>query len=170
MGYLVSPTVLLALQIFKNNAPPLAAWEISRLSSAPQGHYNDLASLFLNTNDDAIQNPFSGGTDNEFQMSTLFIFFAAIYCLGLVTYGIAVRSSLHPYYTGWCHLWPNRGDSSGSNLGPRHWSLCPFWKRIFSWRNYENDCFCLCYSPWIDQRSSNATSSYASPCIQNSGW
>ncbi|XP_072969302.1 chloride channel protein CLC-c-like isoform X1 [Typha angustifolia] len=60
----------------------------------PPGHYNDLASLFLNTNDDAIRNLFSGGTENEFHMSTLFIFFTAIYCLGLVTYGIAVPSGL----------------------------------------------------------------------------
>ncbi|CAL9054409.1 chloride channel protein CLC-c-like isoform X2 [Musa acuminata AAA Group] len=60
----------------------------------PPGHYNDLASLFLNTNDDAIRNLFSAGTDNEFHMSTLFVFFAAVYCLGLVTYGIAVPSGL----------------------------------------------------------------------------
>ncbi|WOL12689.1 chloride channel protein CLC-c [Canna indica] len=60
----------------------------------PPGHYNDLASLFLNTNDDAIRNLFSGGTDNEFCISTLFIFFIAVYCLGLVTYGIAIPSGL----------------------------------------------------------------------------
>ncbi|GJN21337.1 hypothetical protein PR202_gb08805 [Eleusine coracana subsp. coracana] len=58
----------------------------------PPGHYNDLASLLFNTNDDAIRNLFSNGTESEFQMSTLFIFFTAIYCLGLVTYGIAVPS------------------------------------------------------------------------------
>jgi len=51
----------------------------------PQGYYNDLASLFFNTNDDAIRNLFSNGTANEFRMSSLFIFFTAIYCLGLVT-------------------------------------------------------------------------------------
>ncbi|KAG0485133.1 hypothetical protein HPP92_009212 [Vanilla planifolia] len=60
----------------------------------PPGHYNDLASLFLNTNDDAIRNLFSGGTDNEFYISTLFIFFTSVYFLGLVTYGIAVPSGL----------------------------------------------------------------------------
>ncbi|XP_010927804.2 chloride channel protein CLC-c-like [Elaeis guineensis] len=60
----------------------------------PPGHYNDLASLFLNTNDDAIRNLFSSGTDNEFYISTLFVFFAAIYFLGIVTYGIAVPSGL----------------------------------------------------------------------------
>ncbi|KAJ6816447.1 chloride channel protein CLC-c-like isoform X1 [Iris pallida] len=60
----------------------------------PPGHYNDLASLLLNTNDDAIRNLFSGGTDNEFHISTLIIFFGAIYFLGLVTYGIAIPSGL----------------------------------------------------------------------------
>ncbi|KAF9614091.1 hypothetical protein IFM89_015353 [Coptis chinensis] len=58
------------------------------------GHYNDLASLFLNTNDDAIRNLFSSGTEDEFYISTLLIFFAAIYCLGIITYGIAIPSGL----------------------------------------------------------------------------
>lgn len=60
----------------------------------PSGHYNDLASLFLNTNDDAIRNLFSGGTDNEFHMSSLFVFFVAVFLLGVVTYGIAIPSGL----------------------------------------------------------------------------
>uniref|UniRef100_K3Y593 CBS domain-containing protein n=1 Tax=Setaria italica TaxID=4555 RepID=K3Y593_SETIT len=60
----------------------------------PAGYYNGLASLFFNTNDDAIRNLFSSGTEKEFHMSTLFVFFTAIYCLGLVTYGIAVPSGL----------------------------------------------------------------------------
>ncbi|XP_057972011.1 chloride channel protein CLC-c-like isoform X2 [Malania oleifera] len=60
----------------------------------PTGHYNDLASLFLNTNDDAIRNLFSTSTEKEFHISSLFIFFAAVYCLGIVTYGIAVPSGL----------------------------------------------------------------------------
>ncbi|CAI9101510.1 OLC1v1038850C1 [Oldenlandia corymbosa var. corymbosa] len=59
------------------------------------GHYNDLASLLLNTNDDAIRNLFSSSrTIHEFQISTLLIFFAAIYILGVITYGIAVPSGL----------------------------------------------------------------------------
>ncbi|PIN10391.1 Cl- channel CLC-7 and related proteins (CLC superfamily) [Handroanthus impetiginosus] len=58
------------------------------------GHYNDLASLFLNTNDDAIRNLFSSRQRNEFHISTLFIFFVAVYFLGIITYGIAVPSGL----------------------------------------------------------------------------
>ncbi|KAI5005494.1 hypothetical protein ZWY2020_032737 [Hordeum vulgare] len=60
----------------------------------PPGYYNGMASLFFNTNDDAIRNLFSTGTATEYHMSSLFIFFVAIYCLGLVTYGIAVPSGL----------------------------------------------------------------------------
>lgn len=58
------------------------------------GHYNDLASLFLNTNDDAIRNLFSSRNRDEFHISTLMIFFAGIYFLGIITYGIAVPSGL----------------------------------------------------------------------------
>ncbi|KAL1534940.1 chloride channel protein CLC-c-like [Salvia divinorum] len=58
------------------------------------GHYNDLASLFLNTSDDAIRNLFSSAKRNELEISTLIIFFTGTYFLGIVTYGIAVPSGL----------------------------------------------------------------------------
>uniref|UniRef100_A0A2P2JU47 Chloride channel protein n=3 Tax=Rhizophora mucronata TaxID=61149 RepID=A0A2P2JU47_RHIMU len=60
----------------------------------PSGHYNDLASLFLNTNDDAIRNLLSTSTGNEFRISSLFIFLGTVYFLGIVTYGIAIPSGL----------------------------------------------------------------------------
>ncbi|XP_023552785.1 chloride channel protein CLC-c-like isoform X1 [Cucurbita pepo subsp. pepo] len=60
----------------------------------PPGHYNDLASLFFNTNDDAIRSLLTSASDKHFQLSSLFIFFGAIYCLGIITYGIAVPSGL----------------------------------------------------------------------------
>ncbi|GMI68571.1 chloride channel C [Hibiscus trionum] len=60
----------------------------------PPGHYNDLASLFLNTNDDAIRNLLSTNTVKEFHISSLFIFFGAVYFLGIITYGIAIPSGL----------------------------------------------------------------------------
>lgn len=60
----------------------------------PPGHYNDLASLFLNTNDDCIRNLFSTSTEKEFHISSLFIFLVAIYFLGIITYGIAIPSGL----------------------------------------------------------------------------
>ncbi|GLJ18589.1 hypothetical protein SUGI_0331050 [Cryptomeria japonica] len=58
------------------------------------GYYNDLASLFFNTNDDAIRNLFSSGTATEFHSSSILLFFGAVYVLGLLTYGIAVPSGL----------------------------------------------------------------------------
>ncbi|XP_048128175.1 chloride channel protein CLC-c isoform X2 [Rhodamnia argentea] len=60
----------------------------------PPNHYNDLASLFLTTNDDAIRSLFSSSSEKEFQISTLLVFFVAIYFLGIVTYGIAIPSGL----------------------------------------------------------------------------
>ncbi|KAL5555147.1 hypothetical protein UlMin_037383 [Ulmus minor] len=60
----------------------------------PPNYYNDLASLFFNTNDDAIKNLFSAGSSKEFHLSTLLVFFVAIYFLGIITYGIAVPSGL----------------------------------------------------------------------------
>ncbi|KAK1592926.1 hypothetical protein Q3G72_032676 [Acer saccharum] len=60
----------------------------------PPGFYNDLASLFMNTNDDAIRNLLSTSTVKEFHIYTLFIFFAAVFCLGIITYGIAIPSGL----------------------------------------------------------------------------
>ncbi|KAJ6309255.1 hypothetical protein OIU76_018781 [Salix suchowensis] len=60
----------------------------------PPNHYNDLASLFFNTSDDAIRNLFTSGSEKEFHFSTLLVFFVAIFCLGIVTYGIAIPSGL----------------------------------------------------------------------------
>ncbi|KAJ9557304.1 hypothetical protein OSB04_011918 [Centaurea solstitialis] len=60
----------------------------------PPGHYNDLASLLLNTNDDAIRSLFSSLNANEFRISTLLMFFTAMYILGIITYGIAIPSGL----------------------------------------------------------------------------
>ncbi|XP_042006505.1 chloride channel protein CLC-c-like [Salvia splendens] len=67
--------------------------KIGNLHCQP-GHYNDLASLFLNTSDDAIRNLFSSEKGNELEISTLIIFFTGTYFLGIVTYGIAVPSGL----------------------------------------------------------------------------
>ncbi|XP_057420552.1 chloride channel protein CLC-c isoform X2 [Lotus japonicus] len=60
----------------------------------PPNHYNDLASLFFTTNDDAIRNLFVAGSDKRFLLSSLVIFFVAIYFLGIITYGIAIPSGL----------------------------------------------------------------------------
>ncbi|XP_058112053.1 putative chloride channel-like protein CLC-g [Magnolia sinica] len=58
------------------------------------GHYNDLASLFFNTNDDAIRNLYSSGTNNEFQYLSILLFFISSFFLGILSYGIVVPSGL----------------------------------------------------------------------------
>lgn len=62
--------------------------------NCPDGYYNDLASLLLTTNDDAVRNIFSINTSSEFSIVSLFIFFALYCILGLITFGIAVPSGL----------------------------------------------------------------------------
>ncbi|XP_059635170.1 putative chloride channel-like protein CLC-g [Cornus florida] len=60
----------------------------------PPNHYNDLASLIFNTNDDAIRNLFSKNTDSEFQNSSMLIFFATCFFLSILSYGIVAPAGL----------------------------------------------------------------------------
>lgn len=60
----------------------------------PPGQYNDLASLIFNTNDDAIRNLFSKGTDSEFHYMSIITFFVTCYILSILSYGIVVPAGL----------------------------------------------------------------------------
>ncbi|KAI4350522.1 hypothetical protein L6164_004971 [Bauhinia variegata] len=62
--------------------------------NCPKGYYNDLATLLLTTNDDAVRNIFSTNTPQEFHPTSLLIFFSLYCILGLITFGIAVPSGL----------------------------------------------------------------------------
>ncbi|XP_052195140.1 chloride channel protein CLC-b isoform X2 [Diospyros lotus] len=62
--------------------------------NCPDGYYNDLSTLLLTTNDDAVRNIFSTNTPTEFRIFSLVIFFALYCMLGLFTFGIAVPSGL----------------------------------------------------------------------------
>ncbi|KAA8530108.1 hypothetical protein F0562_004818 [Nyssa sinensis] len=62
--------------------------------NCPNGYYNDLATLLLTTNDDAVRNIFSINTATEFNLISLIIFFALYCILGIFTFGIAVPSGL----------------------------------------------------------------------------
>ncbi|KAL5864481.1 hypothetical protein ACOSQ3_001995 [Xanthoceras sorbifolium] len=62
--------------------------------NCPNGYYNDLATILLTTNDDAVRKIFSSNTPNVFQPMSLLIFFALYCILGLFTFGIAVPSGL----------------------------------------------------------------------------
>ncbi|CAO2822608.1 unnamed protein product [Amaranthus hypochondriacus] len=58
------------------------------------GHYNDLASLIFNTNDDAIRNLFSHSTDSEFHGLSMLMFFITCFFLSIFSYAIVVPSGL----------------------------------------------------------------------------
>ncbi|KAL8492873.1 hypothetical protein ACS0TY_024173 [Phlomoides rotata] len=60
----------------------------------PPGFYNDLASLFFNTNDDAIKNLFSKNTDAEFHHSSMLTFFVTCFFLSIFSYGIVAPAGL----------------------------------------------------------------------------
>ncbi|KAJ6796043.1 putative chloride channel-like protein CLC-g [Iris pallida] len=60
----------------------------------PPDHYNDLASLFFNTNDDTIRNLYSAGTDNVFNTYSVLLFFVTSYFLGIFSYGLVLPSGL----------------------------------------------------------------------------
>lgn len=62
--------------------------------NCPVGHYNEVATLFFNTNNGAIRNLFNGKTEDQFSQTTLLLHFVVIYILGFVTYGVAVPSGL----------------------------------------------------------------------------
>lgn len=60
----------------------------------PPGHYNDLASLIFNTNDDAIRNLFSKNTDSEFHFASIIIFFVTCFFLSIFSYGVVAPAGL----------------------------------------------------------------------------
>ena len=59
-----------------------------------EGYYNDLATIFFNTNDDSIRNLLSSGTKHEFSTASLFIYLPLMFILAVITYGISVPSGL----------------------------------------------------------------------------
>ncbi|GLC67770.1 hypothetical protein PLESTF_000605500 [Pleodorina starrii] len=61
---------------------------------AGRGRYNDLATLFFNTQDDAIRNLFSSKTKREYTVSALLIFSTIFYFLATLTYGIFAPTGL----------------------------------------------------------------------------
>ncbi|KAL0337499.1 UNVERIFIED_CONTAM: putative chloride channel-like protein CLC-g [Sesamum calycinum] len=87
----------------------------------PPGYYNDLASLFFNTNDDAIKNLFSKGTDTEFHHSSMLIFFATCFFLSTFSYGIVAPTGLFvPVIVTGAAYGRFVGMCVGSNLNLNH--------------------------------------------------
>ncbi|KAJ6803983.1 putative chloride channel-like protein CLC-g [Iris pallida] len=60
----------------------------------PPDHYNGLASLLFNTNDDSIRHLYSSGTDGHFDRSSVLLFLVASYFLGVISYGVVAPSGL----------------------------------------------------------------------------
>lgn len=60
----------------------------------PPDHYNDLASLMLNINDDAIRNLYATGTNDVYHPGSMLAFFLASYALGVLSYGVVAPSGL----------------------------------------------------------------------------
>lgn len=63
--------------------------------------YNDLATLFFNTQDDAIRNLYSTGTTQEYSKMALVVFFLTFYGLTIITYGLPLPAGERP-----CRLLP----------------------------------------------------------------
>mmetsp|Transcript_11530 Transcript_11530/g.32699 ORF Transcript_11530/g.32699 Transcript_11530/m.32699 type:complete len:826 (+) Transcript_11530:309-2786(+) len=61
---------------------------------AKPNEYNDMATLFFNTQDNAIRALFSSNTDHEYSVTTLTLFFVFFFGLSILTYGVTVPSGL----------------------------------------------------------------------------
>lgn len=75
--------------------PTIGRSGIYKKFQCPPNHYNGLASLIFNTNDDAIRNLFSRNTDDsEFEFSSTFIFFITCLFLTIFSCGVVVPAGL----------------------------------------------------------------------------
>ena len=84
----------LAQLAYQKPARPLAGQVTYKKFQCPPHHYNDLASLFFNTNDDTIRNLYGAGTDEVFNKFSVLLFFVTSYFLGIFSYGLVVPSGL----------------------------------------------------------------------------
>ncbi|KAJ4959244.1 hypothetical protein NE237_026355 [Protea cynaroides] len=85
---------LFLLPWFASSCPTIGRSGNYKKFQCPTGHYNELASVFFNTNDDAIRNLFSKNTDDEFHHVSILLFFVTCYFLGIFSYGVVVPSGL----------------------------------------------------------------------------
>ncbi|RDY02219.1 putative chloride channel-like protein CLC-g, partial [Mucuna pruriens] len=74
--------------------PTIGRSGIYKKFQCPPNHYNSLASLIFNTNDDAIRNLFSKNTDDEFDFNSVFIFFITCFFLSIFSYGVVAPAGL----------------------------------------------------------------------------
>lgn len=78
--------------------PPLGGGDATGATpappQAPARRYNDLATLFFNTQDDAIRALFSARTKSEFTVGSLLVFAVLFFALAVLSYGLAVPTGL----------------------------------------------------------------------------
>ncbi|XP_020104381.1 chloride channel protein CLC-d isoform X1 [Ananas comosus] len=70
--------------------PPGTDGNFVNFYCAKDKEYNDLATIFFNTQDDAIRNLFSAKTFHEYSAQSLLTFLVMFYSLAIVTFGTAV--------------------------------------------------------------------------------
>uniref|UniRef100_A0A383VWF9 Chloride channel protein n=1 Tax=Tetradesmus obliquus TaxID=3088 RepID=A0A383VWF9_TETOB len=97
---------LLPMMVACQPCPPDAGEDCPRTDNSHSGNfvsfncygarpaYNDLATIFFNTQDDAIRNLFSSQTKNEYGVSTLLTFVVMFFFLAVVSYGVAIPTGL----------------------------------------------------------------------------
>lgn len=57
-------------------------------------HYNGLATIFFNTQDDAIRNLFSAKTKQEYSVPVLMTFTTVFYLLAIISIGVSLPTGL----------------------------------------------------------------------------
>jgi hypothetical protein len=123
------------------------SYNFKKFQCALNEEYNDLASLFFNTNaTDIIRNHYSAGTD-DFHFSSMLVFFGASYFLGIFSYGLALPVwSFCASCFNWCSLWPpDCRHVDWVTVNFRSWPFCCSWLCSSSWWINENDRLSLCY-------------------------
>ncbi|XP_074572237.1 putative chloride channel-like protein CLC-g isoform X2 [Curcuma longa] len=78
----------------KDDCPSIGRSSSFNKFQCPQNQYNDLASLFFNTNDDTIRKLFSNRSNDDFHKSSIMVSFITSYVLGIISYGVAAPFGL----------------------------------------------------------------------------
>ncbi|GMH34108.1 hypothetical protein BSKO_01942 [Bryopsis sp. KO-2023] len=104
---LLTSTVAFCLPLMVNcqNCPLHSSDTCPRNSESQSGNYvqfnchnkaqhNDMATLFFNTQDDAIRSLLSSNNNNEYSVPTLVGYFVAFFLLATLTYGVSIPSGL----------------------------------------------------------------------------
>ena len=109
--------------------------------------YNPMASLMFTTQESTIKNFFSTSTSSEFPMIVLFSYAIIIFCLSVVTYGIAVPAGIFvPCWwmmdDGWWMIDDQWWMMNGGGMTGGWWM-----RMLFRWLLYLISCTSLMFHP-----------------------